>query len=548
MRTIIRHQRQGVGGLIFRNPVAFYAGCAAVTLGVLLHLPAFIAAREMHYRLAGMPMDSTMLAGMALTGAGLILAAWGVSPPPRPDSAAYRTGTSLLRALDDAPLSARHWRLVVVLAVALIIDVMKPATLAFVVPGMQAEYGLSKTAIALPPFVALTGTALGSVVWGWLGDRIGRRASLLLAAIIFVGTSICGAMPVYGWNVVMCFLMGASAGGLLPITITLLSEVLPVRHRAALVVLLVGIGATGGYLVTSASAALLEPTFGWRIMWFLGLPTGLLLLLLNRAIPESPRFLLSQGRVVEGDQILLVFGAVREGPGDGPSTASGAVPQPGVMSLVRCPYRSQSLAIALYGVAWGLVNYGFFLWLPLNLRQAGFGVEASDAILAKSAFMAVPGVLLVTWLYARWSSRNSLVLFSLLTALSLLAFVPLAANGAHKHVLVLTILVVALLVTSTGMSSALAPYSAEVYPTEVRARGAGLAAGSGKFGGMIGLGAVLAHLAPVLAVSAPLVAAPVALSSLVLGVKGIETRGRRLEDTSALAAEPVGSALLPRSE
>jgi putative MFS transporter len=211
--------------------------------------------------------------------------------------------------------------------------------------------------------------------------------------------------------------------------------------------------------------------------------------------------------------------------------------------LFRAPYLAQTLAVTLYGLAWGLVNYGFFLWLPTNLRNAGFGVQASDAILAQSALVAFPGALLVAWLYMTWSSKKTMVLFSLLTTLSLLAFLPLA-SGAQQHTTVLMVVVVALLISSGGMTSTLLPYSAEVYPTTVRATGAGLAAGGGKFGGMFGLGAVLAHLTPTLAVAAPLVAAPVALATLVLGVNGIETRGRRLEDTSAFAPESAEPAAL----
>ncbi|MEG8052089.1 hypothetical protein QP185_00275 [Sphingomonas aerolata] len=58
-------------------------------------------------------------------------------------------------------------------------------------------------------------------------DIYGRRVSILLSTILFVSTSICGAMPSYSWNLVMCFLMGCSAGGMLPVVYTLLAEIMP---------------------------------------------------------------------------------------------------------------------------------------------------------------------------------------------------------------------------------------------------------------------------------------------------------------------------------
>ena len=89
---------------------------------------------------------------------------------------------------------------------------MKAASLGFVTPGMRVKYGLTPRTIALLPFVALTGTTVGSFVWGALADIYGRRAAILLAAVMFVGTSICGAMPSFAWNIFMCFMMGLAAG------------------------------------------------------------------------------------------------------------------------------------------------------------------------------------------------------------------------------------------------------------------------------------------------------------------------------------------------
>jgi MFS transporter, putative metabolite:H+ symporter len=65
-----------------------------------------------------------------------------------------------------------------IIGVAVIIDVMKAASLGFVTPGMQVEYGLTRAAVSVLPYVALIGTTLGSFLWGALADFYGRRASL----------------------------------------------------------------------------------------------------------------------------------------------------------------------------------------------------------------------------------------------------------------------------------------------------------------------------------------------------------------------------------
>jgi MFS transporter, putative metabolite:H+ symporter len=191
----------------------FWAGCAAISVGVALHLPMLAMAHQMGNHLAGMPMDGWMHAGMALIVLGVPLAIFGALPRHRTPHDSH-AGT-MFEAPDSTPLGIWHWTVLLVLTLGLVIDTMKPATLGFVLPGMRNEYGIPSATAAMLPFVALTGTTVGSFLWGWLADIYGRRVSILLSTILFVSTSICGAMPAFEWNLVMCFLMGCSAGGML---------------------------------------------------------------------------------------------------------------------------------------------------------------------------------------------------------------------------------------------------------------------------------------------------------------------------------------------
>src|SRR3954453_23090996 len=141
-----------------------------------------------------------------------------------------------------------------------------------------------------------------------MADRIGRRAAILLASLMFIGTSICGTMPSYGVNLFMCFLMGIAAGGMLPIVYALMAESVPAGPRGWLVVRHGGMGTVGGTPPAAGFAALLEPVYSWRALWLMNLPTGIAMLILNRWIPESPRFLLDQGRVDEASHVLAQYG------------------------------------------------------------------------------------------------------------------------------------------------------------------------------------------------------------------------------------------------
>jgi putative MFS transporter len=522
-------------GVLFHHPVAFWFGCGLILVGVLMHMPMFMMGQHTHWQMVGMPMTADMWVGMAMIPVGLALSGYGLMPRGTTIGSAAGSGRANFHVADGVALNAEHWKLVLVLTVTLAIDVMKPATLGFVMPGLSREYQIGPSHAAVLALCALTGTTVGSVLWGRLADAFGRRAAILLSALMFIGTAICGAMPSFEWNLAMCFLMGASAGGLLPITFTLMAETVPARHRGWLLVALGGVGTSGGYLLAAASAATLEPLFSWRVLWLLGLPTGAIIIFLNRYIPESPRFLAAIGRHAEARAVLLRYAGSRAAlePDDaahpGPPVIDESHPVAGTRQLVSGRYAKVTWGLLVGGTAWGLVSFGFLLWLPLNLTELGVDAKATSALLARSAIYALPGIGVVIWLYHRWSSFRALVLFLALTAACLLAFAALKVLGVTAEG-VTTTATVSLLVSVSGVIAMLIPYAAEIYPVHLRGTGSGMVAASSKFGGIIGAGLGVVGFFEHFALSAFLIALPLGISAAMLWRSGIETRGYRLEE------------------
>jgi MFS transporter, putative metabolite:H+ symporter len=517
-------------GLTFHHPFAFWLGCMGIIAGVLAHVPMFIHASHMNYQMVGMPMDNTLLTGMGLIPFGLLLAWYGLMPHLSALRQNNHHGSIHFHVADNMPLNNEHWKLVLVLLVTVSVDVMKPATLGFVMPGMTEEYEITKKTAGTLALIALTGTTVGSIIWGRLSDVMGRRAAILLSALMFIGTAICGAMPTFEWNLAMCFLMGMSAGGLLPITFTLMAEMIPAAHRGWLLVALGGAGTSAGYLLASGAAAILEPLFSWRVLWMLGLPTGLIVIFLNRYIPESPRFLAGAGLNREARAVLHKFNAKITAEGDQElSEEPLKVDQTGFRQLLRGPYGRITLGLIGSGVAWGLVNFGFLLWLPTNLRTMGMSAEAANGLLAQSGLLALPGIAMVIWLYHHWSSIKTLVLFIAMTAASLALFFILGLLKMNSA-LAITLATALLLISASGVIAMLIPYAAEIYPVHMRGTGAGVVAASSKFGGILGAGCGVLGVFNDLAFSALFIASPLIIFAVLLLRNGIDTRGRRLED------------------
>ena len=511
-----------IGALTDRRGLwAFALGVIAVAAGVAVHVQMFLMGAPMGYQMVGMPVDNAMIVAMVLIVAGVGVAAYGLLPQKLVTAAG--ASDIVVSPPEDAPLSWQHWRLMTVLVVALIIDVMKPASLGFTIPGMVAEYGVPKATVSLVPFFALIGTAVGSVVWGLIADVYGRKASILLSAVMFVGTSVCGAMPSLTWNISMCFMMGMAAGGMLPVTYALLAEMMPSKHRGWSLVLVGGLGSVGGYFAASGASALLVPIFSWRILWLLNLPTGLTLVILGAFIPESAKFLLSRGRKEEAQRVMALFGsqvhALRE-PKSTPATGPKAV------ALTGHAFFGKLVALSLAAICYGLVNFGLLLWLPADMVSKGYSMEVSSKLLAESALIAFPTVFIAALAYSRWSTKWSVVGSIAVMIAGLLGVLNVEFTGIGSPVLPVALMIVG----TNALIAMILPYAAESFPLRIRGRTTGIVAACSKAGGMLAQFFAILALVPPLALVASIIVVPTAAALALVGWYGKETRGRDLRD------------------
>ncbi len=493
-----------------------------VTGGVLLHLPMFAMGRMTHYRLYGMPMGSDMYAGMAAIVLGVAVAAYGLLPK-NISGQLSASQEIVVTPPEDAPLSAWHWTLMLVLVIALGIDIMKPASLGFTIPGMIEEYHQTKATVSLVPFCALIGTVVGSIVWGALADIYGRKATILLSAVMFVGTSICGAMPSLAWNVGMCFMMGAAAGGMLPVTYALLAEMMPSKHRGWSLVLVGGLGATVGYFAASGFSALLQPIFSWRILWLLNLPTGLSLILLGALIPESAKFLLARGRREEARRVMERFGSKARKTTHAENVA---LAKSQAVALTGRAFLGKLVALSLAAIVYGLVNFGLLLWLPADLVARGYSVGVSSKLLAESALIAFPTVFVVAFSYAAWSSKWSVVAAIALTAVGLLGVLQLEFTDSGSPVLPVALLIVGI----NALIAMILPYTAESFPLRIRGRTTGTVAACSKAGGVFAQLLAILALVPRLSLVSLIIMVPTVAALILVGIFGKETRGRDLRE------------------
>jgi putative MFS transporter len=211
--------------------------------------------------------------------------------------------------------------------------------------------------------------------------------------------------------------------------------------------------------------------------------------------------------------------------------AKAREPVPADAAVAQQRHGKLTTALVITALSWSFINFGLLLWLPTDLEARGYSSAVASGLLAKSALVALPAILVASWTYSKLSSKWTLV------GTIVVSLAGLVGALLPAHILAwppLLIAVIAMLIVGTnGMIAVLLPYSAENYPLGIRGRATGVVAGASKFGGVAVQGFALAGFIPTLAGAALALAGPMAVSAGLVAWAGRETRGRSLRELEA---------------
>src|SRR3984885_5723145 len=165
----------------------------------------------------------------------------------------------------------------------------------YIGPLVVKDWHIGRDQLSWITYTQMGGMALGSVLLGWISDRIGRKnAYFSCLALLFVGSLLCYSAGDIGTLATFRFITGLGLGGITPLATTLISEWTPKRVRSLVVACVVVSVPLGGSLA-GFLADWLIPTYGWRSMFLFGAAMPLVLLVLFwLLLPESPKYLALQ--------------------------------------------------------------------------------------------------------------------------------------------------------------------------------------------------------------------------------------------------------------
>jgi len=391
----------------------------------------------------------------------------------------------MLHALDEAPLTRRYLILTAAVMVGAVLDLFDFFLIAFVVPILDDEWHLTFGQAAVMLLSAGFGAILGSIVWGRLGDRYGRRRPLIAGLTIFsLGTGVMALAPDDGWWFISIFrfVVGAGVAGVAVVAVPMVLEFTPTRLRTKITGFVTTAMVPIGVLAAAGAAAALDPH--WRPIFLLGLlPLGSVAFTLVYA-PESPRWLLDQGRAEEARRVIawLLERPVEQIPAGG--LPERRDPGAGFGDLFR--YRSSVIVTTLAWFGASAAVSGMFLWGPTFFEQVlDISSDRASALFAVVILGSFAGRLFFSFFPQR-SGRRTCGLLMGLGAPPLLA---LAAFSGQTDLAGASLFVIALAGAAffiDGGFANLAPYTSEVYPTSMRTQGMGLAWTASGLGRIVG--------------------------------------------------------------
>lgn len=439
--------------------------------------------------------------------------------------------------LERLPVSRWHVRTRVVVGAVTFFDGFDQLMVAYALPLLIPLFHMTAATVAWTIAIGGIGMLIGALMGGWLADHVGRLRVLRWSLVIYALASIASAFSGTLWIfLALRFIQGLGLGAEVPVAATYIGEITR-AHRRGRFVLLYELIFPAGLVMSSIVAAWVVPTWGWRELFALGALPILLVPLLRR-IPESPRWLAARGRLDEAEAAMARIEADVERTTAAPlppPQVSAAAPvdlrRARVTELFQGVYLRRTLMLAVAWLTAYFVNYGIASWLPTIYRTV-FKLDVGTALVYSIA-TTVAGLIgcLVIALVIDNIGRRIAITASLVCSSALLFL--LAGLGASTAVQVL-LWSAGSAVFIYAVNLALYVYTAELYPTRMRALGCSVGGAFGRLGiivgplavgAIVGAGLSIAHVFAVMGAVA-------LVGAISTGVFAVETKERSLEEIS----------------
>ncbi|MGI1659286.1 MAG: MFS transporter [Desulfitobacterium sp.] len=379
---------------------------------------------------------------------------------------------------DGHKLSKVQKRFLIIAALFYVFDQMDVSNFGFAAPSLIAQYGWNMQQVTNIGALNMLGMCIGAVIGGWTADIIGRKKSLLLYGLVFSLSSLANAIFTnYTAFAFFRTLTGVGTIALVTIAMAYISEMMPSESRGKYQALAIA-GGTVGIPLMAILARIVVPMSpeGWRFIFILG-GIGIVVCLLGTSwLKESPRWLVSKGRIEEAEKVLAEILPEAKLPQNvkvaHKPDNSGIIEACKVMLSGAYIKRTIALLFVITGVTLG--NFYLASLYPALHTQMGFSLNDALTINMVSSFAVPIGNLIVSRVTDKGGRKTPIIIWFI--AIGVLFIL----QGLFSTVLPISIcMILKGLLASAAMTLAWT-YTAESYPTQVRTSAGGIALGLGR--------------------------------------------------------------------
>jgi putative MFS transporter len=446
--------------------------------------------------------------------------------------------------IERLPFSGWHLRMGAIVGTGWFFDGFDALAIAYALPALIPIWHLAPHQVGLLISMGYVGQLIGSIFFGWLAERIGRVPCFLYTLIIYTVMSlVCAFAWDYQSMLWMRTIQGLGLGGEIPILASYIGEFAKSTHRGRY-----GLGYqlwfSIGFFVCAAVAYWIVPNFGWQWLFVVGALPAVLVIPVRALLPESPRWLATRGRFADGDRILTRIEDVISDGGKRalpplPLSVAPIKPARGrVGDLLRGLYRRRTLTVWAMWFCTYIVVYGLNTSMPSILRTI-YHASLSQSI----AYGFIGSALGLTFTTTGIFFIDIYGRKPLFTAGLLCSSIPLLVLFFNPDMAMYWVMAFSMLASAFNsiLALGLSTYTAELYPTELRAVGTGIGNAWVRFASVIGP-SFIGFAIPTIGLA--YVFLVFALFSIAGGIIAFvfapETKGRVLEELSpATRAVPL---------
>lgn len=394
--------------------------------------------------------------------------------------------SNVANRLDRLPVAKFHKFILAAVSFAYFFEFADINTFSVVVPQLIKTWGISVNTIAYVTSLSFLGMCLGSAFGGWISDKYGRKKALTITTI---GFSVFSLLTAFAWDIwslgVFRVITSAGLSAMTVVAVTYVNEIFPAKSRGKYQAYAIVIGICGTP-ATTIIASLIVPLnpWAWRFVFVWG-ALGIVYLLMNAKMVESPRWYESRGDYAKADEIMRhIENEVSKEKGALPPAAT-SIPETkqdkiSLSTLLERKYLGRTVLLTVLWITQTIGFFGYSSWAPTLLAKEGFSIEKSLFYVALSTIGAPIGPFLASLVTDRFERKWCIVAFGTIIGISGL-FYGLTFNPIMIVVFGFTVNLFERGFTALGYA-----YSPELYDTRVRSLGTGLSYGLGRLSNAFG--------------------------------------------------------------